>query len=61
MTALTTFPFLTGSGASGFDSLTEQVMTSPEAAVAPDEPPCRRMQNRRRAPELSATSRIVPI
>src|SRR5664280_1614996 len=61
MTALTTFPFLTVSGASGFDSFTEQVMTSPIRPKSPVEPPCTLMHASRRAPELSATSRIVPI
>ncbi len=61
MTAFTTFPFLTASGASGADSLTAQVMTSPRRPYCPTDPPLRRMQERRLAPELSATSRIVPI
>src|SRR5262245_53872112 len=62
MTARTTrFPCFSTNGESGAASLTDAVMTSPSPAYRPAEPPRMRMQAIRRAPELSATSRIVPI
>src|SRR6202035_42700 len=59
MTALTTCPFLTVP--SGVASLTEAVMTSPRRPYWPAEPPRRWMQAIFLAPELSATSKTVPI
>src|SRR6476646_3885352 len=59
ITQRTTLPFLIAE--SGAASLTLAVMTSPRPARRPRSPPRGRMQERRRAPELSATSRIVRI
>src|SRR5262252_4674246 len=62
MTARTTrLPCFSTNGESGAASLTEAVMMSPRPAYRPAEPPRIRMHAIRRAPELSATSRIVPI
>src|ERR1700761_5231844 len=59
MTALTTLPFLTVP--SGEASLTAAVTTSPRPAFLPRPPPRGRITCSLRAPELSATSRIVLI
>src|SRR6266702_4646132 len=59
ITALTTFPFLTVP--SGEASLTAAVTTSPRPAFLPRPPPRGRITCSLRAPELSATSRIVLI
>ena len=59
MTARTTSPFLIVP--SGVASLTEAVITSPSPPYRPAEPPRIWMQAILRAPELSATSRTVPI
>src|ERR1700757_2055424 len=59
MTALTTLPFLTVP--SGAASLTAAVTTSPRLAFLPRPPPRGRITCSLRAPELSATSRIVLI
>src|SRR6476469_9081586 len=59
ITQRTTFPFLIAE--SGAASFTAAVTTSPSPARRPRSPPRGRMQERRRAPELSATSRIVLI
>src|SRR5580698_8736943 len=59
MTALTTLPFLTVP--SGVASLTAAVTTSPRPAFLPRPPPRGRITCSLRAPELSATSRIVLI
>src|SRR6266542_2771119 len=62
MTARTTrLPCFSTNGESGAASFTEAVMMSPRPAYRPAAPPRMRMQAIRRAPELSATSRIVPI
>ena len=62
ITARTTrLPCFSTKGESGAASLTEAVMMSPRPAYCPAEPPRMRMQAIRRAPELSATSRMVPI
>src|SRR3954471_16688502 len=57
MTAFTTSPFLMA--AVGRASLTEQTMMSPRPAYRRLEPPATWKHMRRRAPELSATLRIV--
>src|SRR5271163_2889463 len=59
ITALTTLPFLTVP--SGEASLTAAVTTSPRPAFLPRPPPRGRITCSLRAPELSATSRIVLI
>src|SRR5450631_945196 len=59
MTALTTLPFLTVP--SGDASLTAAVTTSPRPAFLPSPPPSGRITCSLRAPELSATSRMVLI
>src|SRR6185437_502388 len=59
MTARCTSPFLTRPR--GIASLTETMMTSPTVAVLRFEPPSTLMHWTRRAPELSATSRLVCI
>src|SRR5437763_2991870 len=59
MTARCTSPFLTRPR--GIASLTETMMTSPTVAVLRFEPPSTLMHCTRRAPELSATSRLVCI
>src|SRR5271167_2655536 len=59
ITALTTLPFLTVP--SGDASFTAAVTTSPRPAFLPSPPPSGRITCSLRAPELSATSRIVLI
>src|ERR1700687_2207968 len=59
ITQRTTFPFLIAE--SGAASFTLAVTTSPNPARSPRSPPRGRMQESLRAPELSATSRIVRI
>src|ERR1700730_2931278 len=59
ITAWCTSPFLTRPR--GIASLTETTMTSPTVAVLRFEPPSTLMHWTRRAPELSATSRLVCI
>src|SRR5215467_11900329 len=59
ITQRTTLPFFIAE--SGAASLTEAVITSPKPARRPRSPPRGRMQESFRAPELSATSRIVRI
>src|SRR5581483_10932849 len=59
MTQRTTFPFLIAE--SGAASLTLAVTTSPRPARRPRSPPRGKIQDSLRAPELSATSRIVRI
>src|SRR5438270_662552 len=59
MTARCTSPFLTRPR--GIASLTETIITSPTVAVLRCEPPSTLMHCTRRAPELSATSRLVCI
>src|SRR5271167_3920321 len=59
ITALTTLPFLTVP--SGDASFTAAVTTSPSPAFLPRPPPSGRITCSLRAPELSATSRIVLI
>ena len=59
ITQRTTFPFLIAE--SGAASFTAAVITSPSPARNPRSPPRGRMQESFRAPELSATSRIVRI
>src|SRR5690348_34573 len=59
ITQRTTLPFLIAE--SGAASFTEAVTTSPSPARRPRSPPRGAMQARRRAPLLSATSRIVRI
>src|SRR5712692_5217408 len=59
ITAWCTSPFLTRPR--GIASLTETTMTSPTVAVLRLEPPSTLMHWTRRAPELSATSRLVCI
>src|SRR5262249_41390298 len=59
MTARCTSPFLTRPR--GIASLTDTMMTSPTVAVLRFEPPSTLMHCTRRAPELSATSRLVCI
>ena len=58
-TAFITSPFLTRPR--GIASLTETTMTSPMVAYLRLEPPSTLMHMTRRAPELSATSRLVCI
>src|SRR6266702_4129758 len=58
-TAFITSPFLTRPR--GIASLTETTMTSPTVAYLRLEPPSTLMHMTRRAPELSATSRLVCI
>src|ERR1017187_3600713 len=58
-TQRTTLPFLIAE--SGAASFTAAVMTSPKPARSPRSPPRGRMHESLRAPELSATSRIVRI
>src|ERR1700746_2364366 len=57
MTARCTSPFLTRPR--GIASLTDTIMTSPTDAVLRLEPPSTLMHCTRRAPELSATSRLL--
>src|SRR4051795_7966291 len=59
MTARCTSPFLTRPR--GIASLTDTIITSPIVAVFRFEPPSTLMHWTRRAPELSATSRLVCI
>src|SRR5579863_872604 len=59
MTQRTTLPFLIAE--SGAASFTAAVTTSPRPALSPRSPPRGRMHASRRAPLLSATSRIVLI
>src|SRR3974390_3514307 len=59
ITQRTTLPFLMAE--SGAASLTLAVITSPSPARKPRSPPRGKMQDSLRAPELSATSRIVRI
>src|SRR5215472_11078113 len=59
ITQRTTFPFLMAE--SGAASFTDAVITSPNPALRLRSPPRGRMQESLRAPELSATSRIVRI
>src|ERR1700733_14921810 len=59
ITQRTTLPFLMAE--SGAASFTAAVMTSPRPARRPRSPPRGRIQESLRAPELSATSRIVRI
>src|SRR5690349_14276787 len=59
ITQRTTFPFLIAE--SGAASFTLAVMTSPKPARSPRSPPRGKIQDSRRAPELSATSSIVRI
>src|SRR5215468_3252468 len=59
MTARCTSPFLTRPR--GIASFTDTTMTSPTVAVLRFEPPSTLMHWTRRAPELSATSRLVCI
>src|ERR1051326_8792230 len=59
MTQRTTLPFLIAE--SGAASFTLAVMTSPRPARSPRSPPRGNIHDSRRAPELSATSRIVRI
>src|ERR1035437_1783013 len=59
ITQRTTFPFLIAE--SGAASFTLAVTTSPSPARRPRSPPRGKMQASLRAPELSATSRIVRI
>src|ERR1035438_3725252 len=59
ITQRTTLPFLMAE--SGAASFTAAVTTSPSPARRPRSPPRGRMQDSLRAPELSATSRIVRI
>src|SRR5205823_5481300 len=62
ITARTTrFPCFSTKGESGAASLTEAVITSPSRAYCPADPPRIRIHAILRAPELSATSRMVPI
>src|SRR5262245_19536215 len=62
MTARTTrLPCFSTNGESGAASFTDAVMMSPRPAYCPAEPPRIRMHAILRAPELSATSRMVPI
>ncbi|MND00121.1 hypothetical protein D3C83_186260 [compost metagenome] len=58
-TAFITSPFLTRPR--GIASLTETTMMSPTEAYLRFEPPSTLMHMTRRAPELSATSRLVCI
>ena len=58
-TAFITSPFLTRPR--GIASFTETTMTSPMVAYLRLEPPSTLMHMTRRAPELSATSRLVCI
>src|SRR5258708_20393115 len=59
MTQRKTFPFLIAE--SGAASFTEAVTTSPRPARSPRSPPRGRIHASRRAPLLSATSRMVLI
>src|SRR5262245_9556054 len=59
ITQRTTLPFLIAE--SGAASFTLAVTTSPRPALNPRSPPRGNMHDRRRAPLLSATSRIVRI
>jgi hypothetical protein len=59
ITALCTSPFFTRPR--GIASFTDTTMTSPIEAVLRLEPPSTRMHCTRRAPELSATSRLVSL
>src|SRR5262249_49970049 len=59
ITQRTTLPFLIAE--SGAASFTLAVITSPSPARSPRSPPRRRIHDSFRAPELSATSRMVRI